>query len=96
MDALQHLMSGLASATTPTYLLFAFAGCMLGTLIGLLPGVATMSFFVDRAVAAIRHPGIVTFVLLAAAVALIVGLAFTLRRRLRNRAPSAPAPSHGS
>ena len=69
---------------------------LLGTLIGLLPGVATMSFFVDRAVAAIRHPGIVTFVLLAAAVALIVGLAFTLRRRLRNRAPSAPAPSHGS
>ena len=69
---------------------------MLGTLIGLLPGIATMTFFVDRAVAAIRHPGTVTFVLLAAAVALIVGLAFTLRRRLRNRGPSAPAPAHGS
>jgi phosphatidylserine/phosphatidylglycerophosphate/cardiolipin synthase-like enzyme/uncharacterized membrane protein YdjX (TVP38/TMEM64 family) len=69
---------------------------MLGTLIGLLPGIATMTFFVDRAVAAIRHPGTVTFVLLAAAVALIVGLAFTLRRRLRNRGPSATAPAHGS
>ena len=69
---------------------------LLGTLIGLLPGVATMSFFVDRAVAAIRDPGAGTFVLLAAAVALIVGLAIILRRRLRNRAPSAPAPAHGS
>jgi uncharacterized membrane protein YdjX (TVP38/TMEM64 family) len=69
---------------------------LLGTLIGLLPGVATMSFFVDRAVAAIREPGTVTFVLLAGAVALIVGLAIVLRRRLRNRAPSAPAPAHGS
>ncbi len=69
---------------------------LLGTLIGLLPGVATMTFFVDRAVAAIRHPGTATFILLAAAVALIVGLAFTLRKRLRNRGPSAPAPTHGS
>ena len=69
---------------------------LLGTLIGLLPGIATMTFFVDRAVAAIRHPGAATFVLLAAAVALIVGLAFTLRRRLRNRGPSAPASAHGS
>src|SRR6187549_319859 len=38
MDTLQHLMAGLASALSPSYLLFAFAGCMLGTLIGLLPG----------------------------------------------------------
>src|ERR1044071_8788490 len=38
MDTLQHLLMGLAAAMTPTYLLFAFAGCMLGTLIGLLPG----------------------------------------------------------
>jgi putative tricarboxylic transport membrane protein len=38
MDALHHLMSGLAAAMTPGNLMFAFAGCMLGTLIGLLPG----------------------------------------------------------
>src|SRR4051812_32247740 len=38
MDTLQHLMAGLASALSPSNLLFAFAGCMLGTLIGLLPG----------------------------------------------------------
>ena len=38
MDALQHLMGGLAAAMTPTYLMFAFVGCVLGTLIGLLPG----------------------------------------------------------
>ena len=38
MDALQHLMGGLAAAMSPGNLMFAFAGCMLGTLIGLLPG----------------------------------------------------------
>jgi putative tricarboxylic transport membrane protein len=38
MDAFHHLMSGLGSAMTPANLMFAFAGCMLGTLIGVLPG----------------------------------------------------------
>src|SRR5215510_7830812 len=38
MDTLQHLLAGLASSVSVSNLLFAFAGCMLGTLIGLLPG----------------------------------------------------------
>ncbi|HYD07742.1 MAG TPA: tripartite tricarboxylate transporter permease [Reyranella sp.] len=38
MEALSHLLSGFASALTITYLLYAFAGCLLGTLIGVLPG----------------------------------------------------------
>src|SRR4051795_9599355 len=38
MDTLQHLMAGLGAAMTPAKLMFAFAGCMLGTLIVLLPG----------------------------------------------------------
>jgi putative tricarboxylic transport membrane protein len=38
MEALTHLLSGFASALTVNYLLYAFAGCMLGTLIGVLPG----------------------------------------------------------
>ena len=37
---------------------------LLGTVIGLLPGVTTMTFFVDRAIAAIRDPGAGTFALL--------------------------------
>ena len=38
MDMLQHLLSGFAAALTPAYLAYAFAGCVLGTLIGVLPG----------------------------------------------------------
>ncbi|MGD9880539.1 MAG: tripartite tricarboxylate transporter permease, partial [Reyranella sp.] len=38
MEALPHLLSGFAAALSVNYLLYAFAGCMLGTLIGVLPG----------------------------------------------------------
>jgi uncharacterized membrane protein YdjX (TVP38/TMEM64 family) len=67
---------------------------LLGTVIGLLPGIVTMTFFVDRAIAALRHPGPDTLGLLALALALIVALAFVLRRMLRGRGPddsAAPA-----
>src|SRR5919108_2511313 len=38
MEALGHLLSGFAAALSWHYLIYAFAGCMLGTLIGVLPG----------------------------------------------------------
>jgi len=38
METLQYLLIGFAGALTPTNLLFAFIGCVLGTLIGVLPG----------------------------------------------------------
>jgi putative tricarboxylic transport membrane protein len=38
MDALAHLVDGLASVLTPTHLLLALLGCMLGMLVGVLPG----------------------------------------------------------
>ncbi|HEX6610543.1 MAG TPA: tripartite tricarboxylate transporter permease [Hyphomicrobiaceae bacterium] len=38
MDTLQFLLAGFAAALTPANLAFAFAGCVLGTLIGVLPG----------------------------------------------------------
>lgn len=38
MDALDYWIQGFAVATTPMNLLFAFTGCVLGTLIGVLPG----------------------------------------------------------
>jgi phosphatidylserine/phosphatidylglycerophosphate/cardiolipin synthase-like enzyme/uncharacterized membrane protein YdjX (TVP38/TMEM64 family) len=72
---------------------------LLGTVIGLLPGVAAMTFFVDRAIAAVRDPGAGTFALLALAVAIVVGLIRLLRRKLRSRdgIPAAPPASvHGS
>jgi phosphatidylserine/phosphatidylglycerophosphate/cardiolipin synthase-like enzyme/uncharacterized membrane protein YdjX (TVP38/TMEM64 family) len=56
---------------------------MLGTFVGLLPGILTMTFFVDRAIAALRHPGPKTFALLATALALVVVLVLVLRHMLR-------------
>ena len=38
MDTLAHLASGFAAALSPAYLAYAFAGCVFGTLIGVLPG----------------------------------------------------------
>jgi uncharacterized membrane protein YdjX (TVP38/TMEM64 family) len=72
---------------------------LVGTVIGLLPGVTVMSFFVDRAVAAIQDPGVTTFALLGIAVAIIVALVWTLRRRLRARnvePVDTAVPAHGS
>lgn len=59
---------------------------LLGTIIGLLPGIATMTFFVDRAIAAVRAPGPDTLGLLGVALALIVALVYVLRRLLRGSA----------
>ena len=39
MDTLSLLGAGLLNALSPQYLLFAFIGCVLGTMIGVLPGV---------------------------------------------------------
>ena len=72
---------------------------LLGTVIGLLPGIAAMTFFVDRAKAAIREPGVATFALLAIAAGVIVAFVWLLRRMLRARkaaVPRPPYPAHGS
>jgi hypothetical protein len=58
-----------------------------------------MTFFVDRAIAAIREPGMGTFALLGVAVAPIVALVLVLRRKLRVRDAKIiepPVPAHGS
>ncbi len=39
MESLDQLASGLGQALTPEYLLFALIGCVLGQLVGVLPGV---------------------------------------------------------
>ena len=43
MEGLQHLVSGLAAALTLQYLTYAFIGCVLGTLIGVLPGLGPVT-----------------------------------------------------
>ena len=73
---------------------------LLGTAIGLLPGTVTMTFFVDRAIAAVQNPGPGTFVLLLLAVALVFALVWTLRRKLAGRdrddTRKSPQLAHGS
>jgi uncharacterized membrane protein YdjX (TVP38/TMEM64 family) len=72
---------------------------LLGTLIGLLPGVTAASIFVDRVAAAIREPGAGTFVLVAAAGAALIALVWIITRKLHARAEARrePVPQvHGS
>jgi TctA family transporter len=38
-DVFQNLATGFGAVATPKYLAFAFLGCLLGTLIGVLPGI---------------------------------------------------------
>ena len=58
---------------------------LLGTLIGLLPGVLGTVLFVDRIVATVRDPGFITFASLAVVAGLLAGFAITLHRRLARR-----------
>ena len=43
MELFDHLALGLSVALTPTNLIFAFVGVLLGTLIGVLPGIGPMA-----------------------------------------------------
>jgi len=56
---------------------------MLGSLIGLVPGVTTTSIFIDRVTAAIRDPNAGSFAMLAGAVVVIVAVLWAVRRKLR-------------
>jgi len=55
-----------------------------GTVLGMLPGIAVNAFFIDRVIAAIRHPSMTTVALLALAVCVIAALALLVRRHFAN------------
>lgn len=42
-DALQNLLMGFSVGLTPSVLVYAFAGCVIGTLVGMLPGVGPLA-----------------------------------------------------
>src|SRR5262245_31629030 len=42
-DALQNLLMGFSVGLAPSNLIFAFAGCVIGTLVGMLPGVGPLA-----------------------------------------------------
>jgi uncharacterized membrane protein YdjX (TVP38/TMEM64 family) len=60
-----------------------FRDFLIGTILGLAPGTVLISFFVDRIVAAVRHPGPVTFALLALVAGVAIGGTLAIRARLR-------------
>lgn len=55
---------------------------LIGTAIGLMPGIVVTVVFVDRVTAAVRQPGWVTFLLLALVAAAIVGVSLFAKRKL--------------
>ncbi|MGA9827133.1 MAG: VTT domain-containing protein [Rhodanobacteraceae bacterium] len=69
-----NLVSGVAHIDRRVY--------ALGTLLGMLPGIVLSALFVDRALAAIRHPSPWTYTLLVAVVLLIAGATLIVRRRM--------------
>jgi uncharacterized membrane protein YdjX (TVP38/TMEM64 family) len=64
---------------------------MLGTLIGMLPGIAATVVFVDRIRKAIVDPGIDTFLMLGAFMVLLVAAALFIHRRLARGDAAKPA-----
>jgi uncharacterized membrane protein YdjX (TVP38/TMEM64 family) len=54
---------------------------LLGTVIGLTPGILATVVFVDRIVEAVRNPSAITFVSLAAVIVAVTALAVVARRR---------------
>ena len=55
---------------------------IVGTALGMTPGIVVNAFFVDRIVAAVRAPTPLTIALLAFATLVVIGLALFVRRRL--------------
>jgi len=51
-----------------------------GTMLGMLPGILVNAFFIDRVIAAIRHPSMTTAALLGLAVVVIAALALLVRK----------------
>lgn len=55
---------------------------IIGTALGMLPGIIATVVFVDRLIDAVRHPGPKTIALLALIAAGLIGLTLYVHRRL--------------
>jgi phosphatidylserine/phosphatidylglycerophosphate/cardiolipin synthase-like enzyme/uncharacterized membrane protein YdjX (TVP38/TMEM64 family) len=64
---------------------------VLGTALGMLPGIVATVVFVDRLIAAVRHPGPKTIALLTVIAALLIATALLVHRRLAAQGRDAAA-----
>jgi uncharacterized membrane protein YdjX (TVP38/TMEM64 family) len=55
---------------------------LLGTAVGMFPGIVATVVFVDRVAAVITDPGVGTFLMLAAVIGLLFAMALFIHRRL--------------
>ena len=73
----------------------SFRDYVIGTVLGMTPGIALMVLFLDRLAAAVQNPSAGTFVIVAVigavAVAAFAGLRYLLRRRTRKAAAAKSA-----
>lgn len=60
---------------------------LVGTALGMLPGIMVNALFIDRVIAAVQQPNPTTITLLVAAAALALALIILIRRRLARRDP---------
>ncbi|NBT69148.1 MAG: tripartite tricarboxylate transporter permease, partial [Betaproteobacteria bacterium] len=65
MDLIANLSTGFGVAFTPINLLYAFIGCMLGTLIGVLPGIGPVATIAMLLPATYALPPVSALIMLA-------------------------------
>ena len=65
MELLAHLSMGFGVAFTPLNLVYAFAGCLLGTLIGVLPGIGPLATIAMLLPATYALPPVSALIMLA-------------------------------
>ena len=66
MDLISNLSLGFGVAFTPINLMYAFIGCLLGTLIGVLPGIGPVATIAMLLPATYALPPLSALIMLAA------------------------------
>lgn len=73
----------------------SFRDFMIGSVLGLAPGIAATAIFVDRAAAALKDPGLATIGLFAAVVVLMAAAVIVVRRHLGRASDARRAGASG-
>lgn len=79
-----NLVAGASHISLPTFI--------LGTVLGMAPGIIAMTLFGGQLIAALRDPGPGTIAILVTILCLILGIGIFLKRRLRRIRDALPSP----